>query len=262
MKTKPRKIKTIHLKKSMKKKTIKNNKTKKTINPIKIKKGGARAKKRKLNNEPFFLPTEGEDPLEASISFLTGLMGSSLFETYVEDCLNPQLKNTQIQVVAVLKPLYPTKKMILGQPAIFYGNAQGTHFTVTLDGKELWNSYKGMQKPNSDHFCQTFALMYAQHFFLPKSFVAKKYDELEFGEYMDNVIIAKNVCCNILHLLNQKFDVSGSVNETLNIKQRNGSLSHKQNPLRPFILEEFLNECHLFTLVDFCNSTIKNRIVY
>ena len=151
--------------------------------------------------------------------------------------------------------------MVLGQPAIFYGNSSGTHFTVTLDGKQLWDSYKGIQKPASDHFCQTFALMYVEHFFLPNSFVAKQFNELEMGQYMHNAIIAKNVCCDILHILNQNFDVDESVKDTLNMKTRDGSLIHKLNPARPFILEEFLNECHLFTLEDFCRSTIKSQII-
>ena len=251
-KTKTRKTKT-----TIKSMNLGKTKTIKSMNP---RKGGA--KKRKFNNESFFLPTEGEDGLEASISFLTGLMGSSLFETYVDDYLNPQLnKNTQIKVIPVSRPLDPENKMVLGQPAIFYGNAQATHFSVTLDGKYLWNSYKGIQKTPTDHFCQTFALMYAQHFFLPNSFVAIKYNELEFGEYMHNAIIAKNVCCDILHLLNQNFEVGESVNDTLNMKERNGSFTHKQNPSRPFILEEFLNECRLLTLEDFCKSTIKTRIM-
>jgi len=223
-------------------------------------------KKTPTANQPTFISTEGEDNLEASISFLLELMGSSLYETYVEEILNIQ-SNQNIAVVQVPRPANPPPSlMIRGQPKIFYGSSKGTHFTCTLDGINIWNSYKeGIQILNTDHFCQTFTLMRMQYQFLPDSFVGQEYAKLQKYQYLDNVMIAKNVACYILELLQNEFNIDSQVEEVLQLKDNRGSPQHIINPLlrnktTQQIVTHLISYCRSITKEQLCNSTFKQKI--
>lgn len=223
--------------------------------------------KKSLNvNQPTFISTEGEDNLEASISFLLELMGSSLYETYVEEILNVQ-SNQNIAVVQVPRPANPPASfMIPGQPKIFYGSSKGTHFTCTLDGINIWNSYReGIQILNTDHFCQTFTLMRMQYQFLPHSFVGEEYAKLQKYQYLDNVMIAKNVACYILELLQNEFNIDTQVDEVLQLKDNKGNYQHIINPIIKSktpqqIVTHLISYCRSITKEELCNSTFKQKL--
>jgi hypothetical protein len=213
-----------------------------------------------------FVSTEGEDNLEASISFLLELMGSNLYETYLEEILNIKI-NQNIEVVQVPHPSNSSSLvMIFGNPKIFYGNSKGTHFTCTLDGINIWNSYKeGIQILNTDHFCQTFTLMRMQYEFLPNSFIGKEYIKLQKYQYLDNVIIAIKVACYILRLLVNNFDITLQVNELLQLQDNRGNPKHMINPLFKnkkinTIIKHLISYCKNIKKEQLCNSTFNQKI--
>jgi len=209
-----------------------------------------------------FIGTEGEDILEANLSFLIELLGSKLYETYVDEILNMSSKKN-IKVVAVAHPSTPPKDaLIKGQPCLFYGNNGGTHYTCSVDGEQLWNSYKhGIQANHTDHFCQTFALMRTQHEFLPNSQIGKTYLKLKRGEYMDNAFIAKNVACDILKLLNNDFNINKIVENLLKITDRTGKLRHQRNnPNIKFNVEKFIDYCRGLTKTQLSCSSFYDRV--
>lgn len=216
---------------------------------------------------PTFISTEGEDNLEASISFLLELMGSTLYETYVEEVLNPET-NQNIQVVNVKRPSNPPKQfMIPGEPKIFYGSAKGTHFTCTLDGVNIWNSYKeGIQLLNTDHFCQTFTLMRMQYEFLPNSFIGLEYSKLQKYQYVDNVLIAIKVACSIIEILQHNFDIDSQVNELLDLTDYRGNPQHIKNPILTKIkttqqlITNLISYCRSITKQQLCGSSFKEKI--
>ena len=216
---------------------------------------------------PTFVSTEGEDDLEASISFLLELMGSSLYETYVEGILNEESSQT-INVVKVRQPSNPEKKkMIIDEPKIFYGSSKGTHFTCTLDGKSIWNSYKeGIQLINTDHFCQTFTLMRMEYEFLPDSFIGKEYKNLQKYKYLDNVMIAIKVACHIIELLQKKFNINSQVDEFLQLKDNMGKQQHIINPklknikTTEKIIKNLISYCRSITEQQIEKSTFKQKI--
>jgi hypothetical protein len=91
-----------------------------------------------------------------------------------------------------------------GQPAIYYGNKKGTHFVATIDGIELWDPYDPItqvQVDKTDHFCQTFSLMFMEHEFLPNGHVGRQFKQIVPGDYIHNAWIAKNVATHILRKL-------------------------------------------------------------
>jgi len=234
----------------------------------------------KSNKRPtaIFTSTEGEDDLEASLSFLIELIGGSLYETYVEDILNIKSGQT-IKVVQVLRPQNPDKEhFVPGKPKIFYGSKHGTHFTCTVDGIKLWDSYKeGIQKMNTDHFCQTFVLMKMHATFLPDSFISKEYNKLETynskGEeaYFNNIIIAIRVACDILQNLQTQFNIEQQVTDALNSKNRNGLLEHnlqpeimkkyKKNKNTNIIVNELISYCKNITKEQLKHTTFKQKIL-
>lgn len=59
-----------------------------------------------------FIGTEGEDIPEANLSFLIELLGSKLYETYVDEILNISSKK-KIKVVAVPHPSTPPKEALI-----------------------------------------------------------------------------------------------------------------------------------------------------
>ena len=219
-----------------------------------------------VNIQPTFISTEGEDDLEASISFLLELMGSSLYETYVEEILNTE-SNQNIKVVQVPRPINPPPSfMIPGQPKIFYGSSKGTHFTCTMDGVNIWNSYRErIQLLNTDHFCQTFTLMRMQYQFLPDSFVGREYTKLQEYQYLDNVMVAINVACYIIELLQKDFNIEGQVDEFLQLRDHKGNPVHIKNPAVKIkniqqLITNLISYCRSITKEQLCNSTFKQKI--
>ena len=209
-----------------------------------------------------FIGTEGEDIPEANLSFLIELLGSKLYETYVDEILNISSKKN-IKVIAVAHPSTPPKDaLIKGQPCLFYGNNGGTQYTCSVDGEHVWNSYKqGIQTDHSDHFCQTFALMKTQHEFLPNSQIGKKFLNLKRGEYMDNAFIAKNVACDILKLLNNDFNIDEIVENVLKTTDRTGKLRHQRNnPNIKFNVKKFIDYCHSLTKTQLSCSSFYDRV--
>ena len=252
--------------KTVKNKTIRSNKTTslktnslKTIKPRTTR--PKTIKPRTINNMSVFLGTEGESDTEANLSFLIELLGSKLYETYVEDILNIE-SNQHIKVVEVSRPTSPPEHFFIpGNPIIFYGNGSGTHYTCTVDGVNLWNSYKtGIQLTNTDHFCQTFALMRMQYEFLPNSHIGQEFLKLQRGEYMDNAFIAKNVACDILELLNTHFDINNTVEYALQSKDRSGTYIHKINPKRTFTVKQLIKYCRSLTKTQLCNGTFYDKV--
>lgn len=269
------------IKKTKKSKDKRRNVTRKTTSKDKIKYGGIRIKpnipiaysassqKPKLviaPPQPTFISTEGEDHLEASISFLLELMGSSLYETYVEEILNTE-SNQNIEVVQVPRPINPPPSlMIPGQPKIFYGSSKGTHFTCTIDGITIWNSYKErIQLLNTDHFCQTFTLMRMQYQFLPDSFVGMEYTKLQEYQYLDNVMVAIKVACYIIELLQKDFNIESQVDEFLQLRDQKGDPVHIKNPALKIkniqkLITNLISYCRSITKEQLCNSTFKQKI--
>ena len=128
--------------------------------------------------EPVFRSTDGEEIIESNFTALIDLMGSSLYDIYVYHVLNKALdKKIQLQRV---ERIANERKLQLsnGNPTIFYGSGKGTHYTCTIDGTEMWDPYKYVQKDGTDHFCQTFALMKIEHAFFPEGYVGKKFGKL------------------------------------------------------------------------------------
>jgi hypothetical protein len=247
-----------------------NNNYSSLKNPVVFKNKDIEFKNKKIDltqPKPTFVSTEGEDNLESSISFLLELMGSTLYETYVEEILNTEA-NQNIFVVQVPRPANPPQSlMIPGKPKIFYGSSKGTHFTCTLDGKNIWNSYKeGIQILNTDHFCQTFTLMRMQYQFLPNSFVGMEYNKLQKYQYLDNVMIALKVACYIIEMLQREFNIDSQVNELLQLRDNRGKPEHIKNPeLKNIkspqqIVTHLISYCRSITKEQMCNSTFKQKI--
>jgi hypothetical protein len=262
---------------------MKHNKRKKRCTLKHKKRGGVKTSKTSNNvyktqrslslrpirivQQPTFIPTEGEDGLEASISFLIELLGGSLYDIYVDDILNKDLSTQSIEVVQVPKPLKPpTYLFVPGKPIIFYGR-KSTHFTCTLDGINLWNSYReGIQKDKSDNFCQMFTLMRMESYFFPDSFIGIEYAKLQKGEYLDNVMIAIKSSCHVIELLHETFTIDNYVNEVLEIRDKNNQLEHVKNPSISNIntagelITNLISYCRSITKQQICNSSFKEKI--
>ena len=210
---------------------------------------------------PLFVSTEGEDDVEANLSFLIELLGSSLLDTYIEDVLN-ELSAKIINIKNVPHPTNPPKEeLIENEPAVFYGDKKGTHYTCSIDGKKIWDSYNcGFQLSCTDHFCQVFVLMCIENAFLPNSHIAKQFSNLEKNNFMKNAFIAKNVACDILELLNYEFDIMYIVKEILDSINRDGSFRHKINPNSKFSINRFIKYCRNLTIQDMENSSFKQKV--
>ena len=233
----------------------------------------------KKNINPVFSPTEGEDDMEANLSVLIELMGSSLFDIYVEQVLNTKLEgNQKINVTQVSKPMSLDNLRNCKNPTIYYGKGS-THFTSSVDCKQIWDSYKvGVQKNGSDHFCQTFALMRMESHFFPDSYVGKQFALLhtnnnnhisEEERYFENAFIAKNVACHILNILYKDetdiFKNHDDHYEDLNVADRSGG-KHKlvdklEGKSSKIILKKLIEYCDNLTITNFKNSTFKQKIL-
>jgi len=285
-KQKTNKSKSIHTKiQSKHKKTLLSRKT-----PFPSNK-----KSHKQTNKAVFSPTEGEDDIEANLSVLIELMGSSIFDIYVEQVLNTKLEgNLKIKVTQVSKPMSLDNLHNCKNPTIYYGKGS-THFTSSIDCKQIWDSYKvGVQKNGSDHFCQTFALMKMESHFFPDSYVGKQFALLhtnnnnqisEEERYFENAHIAKNVACHILNILYQdETDIFKNhddhyddepdtfkkiedyfYDDVLNVTDRSGGKHKPVDKLEgkspKIILKKLIEYCDNLTIHNFKESTFKQKIL-
>lgn len=259
------KIETNNIKKKTIKYKTKSNKSRK----IKIVKS---AKK----DKPLFRPTEGEDVVEANLSFLISVMGGSLYDIYVSRILNER-SGQNIQLKQVRKPTDSKNLIHLHEPTIFYGKNE-THFTCSPDLKELWDSYKsGIQQGATNHFCQTFALMRMEYEFLPNGLVGTAFSKLEKGRFFENAFIAKNVACHIMNellpnrpldgpqIFDENDDIYSYFDFEMNNSENNHKLYHDDNSEdffyhHPKSILSFLSYCKNISLDDFHNSTFRNQI--
>lgn len=205
-----------------------------------------------------FVSTEGEDNLEATLSFLIEMMGGSLYEAYVYNILNTNLK-IPIKCISVQRPEHPKEEMKAGIPAIFFGSANGTHFTCTVDGKNLWNSYNnGIQQPSTDHFCQTFVLMYMVYTFLhPNTPYRNLFRELQKGMLVDNVMVAIKFACYIIESVMNKFPrVIDDYVQTALAPDNRGNPIHLVNRRRGILSPSIL----LTRVVLYCRGITKAQI--
>jgi len=221
------------------------------------------------------------------MAVLIELMGSSLYNIYIDEVLNLQLtdmdkSNISIKTVTLPssdKNVKSTKIKNGCNPTIFYGpKSTTTHFTCTVDCNELWDSYRHVQVNKSDHFCQTFALMKMINYCFPESDVGKEYtklhqtinSEFKYGiltpeKYIENAFIAKNVACSILqHLIDnprlftknpQYYDDRPKKPKTINdyfLEILNVEDKHLlKNPYTDETLQKLITYCKNLTLVDF-----------
>jgi len=225
--------------------------------------------KKSIIKQPTYIcaPSSGEDHIEAMLAMLIDFMGGSLYDLYVQTQL------PTVHLKAVPHPMNPP--MIAGEPTIYYGTRSGTHFTSTADGIHLFNSYtQHIQMDTTDHFCQTFALLFIIRSLYPQYPVAMYYDQLQPGEYMDNAYLAKNAACSILETLVKATGKRQVIldGETLTIKQilestiydeeRGGEYRHMLNlPTRSsFQIQPFLQQCKNITKKQMCQSTFNQKV--
>lgn len=225
----------------------------------------------------YFMTNEGDDNIESSFSFLIGLMGSSAFELYVRDFNAEYGQN--VQVVQVESPMNVFKNPLTPEeidnykPTIYYGKRSATHFTCSTDGKHLQNSYTDFQIKDTDHFCQTFALMYVVHAKAPESYIANEYRKLRKGKFLDNAFIAKNVACNVVSYLwnkypDEMYEIIYKVIQPQPLLRDDGFplvRKPKETPDDAFyrFIENFnryLKFCASITKAQICKSTFKEKV--
>lgn len=247
-----------------------------------------------LHPSPVFRPTQSEGVVEANLSFLIALMGSSIYDTYVENILNAQIATTnannaennlaskeiqEIRVIQINAPMNPGEEYLKqGFPAIFYGKRNATHFTcyTGAEYKKVVDSYKnGIQKDGTDHFCQTFALMHMEHHFFPESKIGEYYQKLNMNKteegYLHNAMVAIEAACYVIETTNDYCkakraknvcDIRRFVEDQLYETERNGEPSHqmvKKIPIKN-IIPELLNYCRSITKEQILNDTFIQKI--
>ena len=250
------------------------------------KRGGTNSRKRSLSSritpvskktkiEPVFIPTQGEGVVEANLSFLIELIGGSIYNTYVE-FLNEQFTDeTIITVKDVKKPMNPVNPdtglsfLLERKPMIFYGASSGTHFTCTTGDGKLIDPYKiGIQIDGTDHFCQTFSLMYMEHHFFPESVIGKLYEKISFNGtkegYLNNVMLAIQSACYVIEKTKQEFDsdhIKHFLQIALNSKERGEEESrHKTNVPESKIIINLLKYCRQLTKEQVFESSFIEKI--
>jgi hypothetical protein len=217
-----------------------------------------KTKKSLTKSKHVFVPTEGEDILEANISFLISLMGGSLYDDYVSLIVVP-MSGQMIDVTQVNRPTDIKNIQHIIHPTIFYGY-KNTHFTCSYDKKTLWNSYKeGIQLGATDHFCQTFALMRMESYFLPDSFLGEEFQKLRRGEFLFNAWIAKNVACYVIETMMKFYPNSSRINELVDDQLEGHALQHTFTNKQ--IVTKLLAYCKPLTIEDFQTSTFREKVL-
>lgn len=156
-------------------------------------------------------------------------MGGSNYETYVE-YLNEKIKlagRIEIEVKQVDSPLTPKNKdnksfLLEKKPMIFHGKPSETHFTCTTGDGILIDPYViGIQMNNTDHFCQTFSLMYMEHHYFHESEIGKLYQKIKLPSdegdkrYLNNVMLAIKAACYVIEVTNENFEIDDYVKTAL-----------------------------------------------
>jgi hypothetical protein len=250
-------------------------KTKKlTITPSKFIFKTPQTQKIKIpKNTPIFLPNDNEGIVNANITVLINLMGR-LIPYYLEKI---DFNGTSIKTVIVNKPMNPPKsEFIIGQPMLFNGSRNATHFTCTVDGINLWDSYKnGIQQPGTDNFCQTYSFLKLINYVQPNSFIGKQFNKLSVGNYVDNSMVALQTACYFLRLLFNHKDVETyynvleeDFNDELNMKLYDNSPEHYLNPIVDTSnhtidgqIKAFIDFCMNITKEELCDSPLIHQII-
>ena len=246
-----------------------------------------------LGPSKVFIKTGIEDDLEANLAFLIELVGHiSIYGNYV-DILNERLeeKNApyQIKVIEIenekLKKNVNENKILTKKkaaveengvlkPTIFFGTTKVTHYKATIDGINIVNSYNnGLQKRNSNHFCQTFAMMFIESSLFPESDVSKKYNDMLNSKHsnetkeernnrlLHNSVIAKNYACDIIETTIKDLttkDVQKTLKSILE-DSKSHQLYKQISTLN--IIPRLLRYCRSLNEADFAASTFENQVV-
>lgn len=209
--------------------------------------------------QPMVNITEDEDILEAHLALLQGFMGGSACETFIE-YINQQY-GTNIEVKLVGNPQKPSpQKMVPGQPAIFYGKDIGTHFTCTVDGMNIIDSYQnGTQMNATDHFCQTFAMMALLNGLgIPEW--GQDYFKIQPEHFMSNAFFAKQFACKVLFkLFNDNPTPFPDFIESQKPDKKNKNFKG-HSFVANFNIPNFLQYCQAITLEEMCNSSFKKKV--
>jgi hypothetical protein len=253
---------------------------------------------------PVFKSSGDEDDLEANIAFLIDLVShQSIYENYV-DILNERLNNDHrkdtknIEIVEitdndlnklVLKNIKKSKKTeatikpeaTIMTPKIFHGRSTAftpvTHYKSTINGTKVINSYYNkLQKQYSNHFCQTFAMMYIESSLFPDSDYAREYEQMlnswkkeespeeKTHRLIHNSIIAKNYACHIIETVYRELhqsDVMIMLEELLTPTKKTEHLLVNETKPRQQIIPDLLKYCRSLRDADFEHSTLKDQLV-
>ena len=255
---------------------------------------------------PIFIPSaEGEDIIEANLAFLIELAGSDFYSLYV-DILNERLeeklgepltdeekiqiilendfntlsrRNVKKQKSEVIPEVIP--KVI---PRIFHTTSTVTHFKASIDGIHKVNSYKNdLQKNRTNHFCQSFALMFIEASLFPDTETAREYEEMiknaknseiyknsgnldaENSRLIHNAFVAKNYACEFIKTVCNRMyenDIIDIFNNILDPPDNEHHLSEDlQNTDRITLLKDLLNYCKNLSEDDLSTSTFRKQVV-
>jgi hypothetical protein len=270
--------------------TMSNNMSFKTSNRnTKKRKRSSSSSSKTLRPSKVFIRTGIEDDLEANLAFLIELVGHiSIYENYA-DILNDRLKAQNAPYLIEVKKISDEnlKKIIkknkkneaveekgVLKPTIFFGTTKVTHYKATIDGINIVNSYyNGLQKINSNNFCQTFAMMFIESSLFPGSDVSEKYNDMLNSKHSDetkeernnrllhNSVIAKNYACDIIETTIAELSPE-DVQKTLESILVDGK-SHQlaKNISLKNIIPQLIRYCRSLNEDDFAGSTFKNQVV-
>jgi hypothetical protein len=242
-----------------------------------------------LRPSKVFIKTGIEDDLEANLAFLIELVGHiSIYENYA-DILNDRLeeKNApyRIKVEKIsdenLKKIIKKNKKKAAveengvlKPTIFFGTTKVTHYKATINGINIVNSYNnGLQKKYSNHFCQTFAMMFIESSLFPESDVSTKYNDMLNSKHSDetkeerdnrllhNSVIAKNYACDIIETTIAELspEYVKKTLESILVDVKSHQLYKQISTLN--IIPRLLRYCRSLNEKDFAGSTFKNQVV-
>jgi len=257
--------------------------------------------RRALNAAPIFIHSgEGEDDVEANLAFLIELAGSDFYYWYV-DILNERLEEKlgkklgdkdeekiQIELERDFKKesINIKKRQKLGEetpeiiPRIFHTTSTVTHFKASIDGIHIVNSYKnGLQKNRTNHFCQSFALMFIEASLFPDTKTAREYNEMietaktadkddtesENRRLIHNAFIAKNYACNFIETVCERLNKKDIIDVFNNILDPPENQHHLSTDLlnidRMTLLKNLLLFCKNLSEEDFMGSTFSGQVI-
>jgi hypothetical protein len=171
-------------------------------------------------------------------------------------------------------------------PRIFHTTSRVTHFKASIDGIHIVNSYKnGLQKNRTNHFCQSFALMFIEASLFPDTETAREYKEMietaenaklgkgkldsndndEKGRLIHNAFVAKNYACKFIETVCERLagkDIIEIFNNILDPPENEHHLSEDlQNTDRITLLKDLLRYCKNLSEEDLIGSTFHGQVV-